>query len=694
MSKKTQWVMRKTEDKIELKNKLMETLKISALSSELLINRGITEVKEGAHYLEPRLESLHDPFLMHGMESSVQRILKAKEKKEKICLYGDYDADGTIGVSILYQFMKNHGFLVEYFIPNRMETGYGLHIKPLEKIIESGVTLLITVDNGISAIDQIAYAKQRKMDIIITDHHECPEQLPEAYSIINPKHPESVYPFNELCGAGVALKLLQGLVQRMGIQIELKEYIECVAIATVADLVPLKNENRAIVSLGIQYINKGTSNLGIKSLMMVSELDSVKAWHFGFVLGPKINAAGRLGEAEKIVELFTGNDERTLLDLGVFLSNENRKRQEMEQKILGEALEQIDREGLFKDDIIVVFSEGWHPGVIGIVASRIQENYYCPVIVISVEGNEGKGSCRSVEGFNIYQGLSNSKELFTNFGGHALAAGFSIPKENILKLRDELNNYGKEKEIKNFLTKKVYYDKTIKMKEFTWENYEEIQKFEPTGLGNPTPQFVLDRPLVLSGGTMGKEKNHLFIKFETLRGVGFRLADFFNENPEISSYGRHPISLLCRMDSNEYQGRVSLQIAIKDIKKNPLWDFEKAKELVKILVVEKEPLSQIERILEGVSIQLLEINRPELHHVFVCLKRFGAKGLKLGNDENKNYPVSLFHVLFACEIFRECKFIAYTVKEQSIFCEVLDIKEKKDIQKSKLMIKLRDILKA
>lgn len=694
MAQKTQWMLRNKEKRDEkLIDKLVEHFKISDLTAKLLINRGCEGIKESEAYLNPSLKDLHDPFLLLDMEKSIDRIIKARDNNEKICLYGDYDADGTTGVSILYQFLKKNNFLIEYFIPNRMVTGYGLHIDPLEKLIDSEVRVLITVDNGISATKQVEFCNARGVDVIITDHHECHGELPKAYGIINPKRPGSTYPFTELCGAGVAFKLVQALDLKLDLKTNLRESIECVALATVADLVPLKNENRALVSLGLDYLNSEPINKGIKALMEVSDLSKLKAWHFGFVLGPKINAAGRLGEANKIVELLTGDDPDRLMDLAIFLSNENKKRQDLEQENLDEALKQIKRDSLFKKDVLVIFGEGWHPGVIGIVASKIQEIYYCPVIVIAVKDGIGKGSCRSIDDFNIFEALSSCKELFTNFGGHALAAGFTIPKENILKLRESLNLYGEEKGLKNLLVRKFYYDENIKPEDVTWENLKEVELFEPCGLGNPSPQFVLNNPLIYAGGLMGKKKEHLYLDFEKFRGVGFNLGDFLSSNKEVKTYGEHGISILCRMDSNDFRGKLTLQLSMKDIKKNPLWDLEEGKALVKVLIKEDRPKEKILNAINDINVENLRLTREDLLFIFSYVKQFGKKGFSLKDPGKIRYHLSFFHVLLSCEILREAKIIRYKVERELIFAEILPTDEKKDIQKTKLMIKLKDILK-
>lgn len=699
MTVKTRWNLRNDENnnnnkenKKKLIDDLMSNFGLSDLTAELFINRGCASIEEAQRYLKPNLKDLHDPFLLEDMKKVVERILQAKTKGEKICLYGDYDADGTAGVSVLLKFMNGQNFNVDYYIPNRLNTGYGLHITPLQTLIHQGVNLIITIDNGISAREQIDFCNANNVDVIVTDHHECHGTLPDAFGIINPKRPNSDYPFKELCGAGVALKLIQALSIELELTVDLQESIECVALATVADLVPLRDENRTLVSLGLKYLNTAPINYGIQALMKVSDLKAIKAWHFGFILGPKINAAGRLGEANRVVELLTESDSQKLTALAEFLSDENRKRQELEQKILEEALNVVETNQLFEEDILVVAGEGWHSGVIGIVASRLQEKYYGPVIVIGIENGIGKGSCRSVAGFNVFEALTSCRGLFTNFGGHAMAAGFSIPEDNIIKMVKEINTYGKSVNLKDCLVKRLYYDSEIKLEEVTWERLKEIELFEPCGIGNPGVQFMMNNPALKSAGTMGKERSHLYLSFQNFRGVGFGLGDFINNVPGLSLGGQPGIGLLCRLDSNEFRGEKSLQLVIKDIKKNPLWQLESAKSLVKLIVKEKNPMEQIMMILDGIFPGELALNRDTIRFVYGLIKRFGKQGITIQKTGEVTKNLSPFHFLLACETLREAGLIAYALKDDTLYFEIIQTDKKKDIQKTKLMIKLSELL--
>ncbi|WP_207707141.1 single-stranded-DNA-specific exonuclease RecJ [Acetobacterium wieringae] len=670
---------------------MIKDFKLTKRTAEILISRGMTSIEETRRYLNPSLADLHDPFLFNEMEKVVNRIAKAKAANEKVCLYGDYDADGTIGVSILYSFLKSHKFNVSYFIPNRLITGYGLHIDPLKNLIDEAVGLLITVDNGISANDQIDFCNQYNLDVIITDHHECQGTLPAAFGIINPKVPGENYPFKELCGAGVAFKLVQAISTRLGLDFDLQNAIECVALATVADLVPLQNENRILVAMGLHYLNSNPRNHGIRALIEVSELAQLKAWHFGFVLGPKINAAGRLGEAHHIVDLLTGSDPIKLKELAEFLSDENRKRQNLESTILDVALAQVESQKLSKNDIIIVIGENWHSGVIGIVASRIQEQYYNPVIVVSVDNGIGKASCRSVEGFNIFEALHSCSELFTSYGGHDQAAGFSIKAENIALMTKRIIEYGHLTEIKKHLIKKIPYDAIIDETEITWNLFNDCSHFEPCGLGNPGVQFVLNRPDIISMRTMGKENNHLRLSLSNdVSGVGFGFGEFLTNRPELSANGFRGVEFICRLDVNEYRGNKTLQLVLKDIRQNPIWDYDMAMFLVKFIVQSVNPKIEIKLQSYGIDPYEMRMQRETVKCVYLVLKKSGEVGVSVQNPNSTK--LSPFHFLMACEILREAGLIAYRLKNGLVFSKIIETQEKKDIQNTQLMIKLEKMI--
>ncbi|WKY43010.1 single-stranded-DNA-specific exonuclease RecJ [Eubacteriaceae bacterium ES2] len=690
---KTKWIYRSSAeieaDESQERVKLFsDKLKIHPIVAEILVGRGFRSLDECRKFLAPELEDTHDPFLLPDIKKAVDRILKAQKDQEKIILYGDYDADGTIGVSVLYMFLQKIGCRVDYYIPNRLKTGYGLHLDPIGQLLADGMQLLITVDNGISSISEINALKNAGVDVIVTDHHECHGQLPQALAIINAKREDSQYPFKELCGAGVSLKLVQALISELGLQENIDEFFECVSLATVADIVTLKDENRLIVKKGLEYLNTQPRNLGLKKLIEVSELEQIKAWHFGFILGPKINAAGRLGEAHKIVDLLTTKDERQALALAEFLSEENKKRQNLEKDILEKAMQQIDENNLHEQDLILVSGDHWHSGVIGIVASRIQEKFYRPVVVIGVEDGVGKGSCRSIEGFNIFSALSSCGDIFLSFGGHAQAAGLSIAQNNIELLNQRLAEYALSVNLKSLLIAPVCYDLKLKSDDFSWEWFSELGDIEPTGIGNPGINFLISGEKISKFGRMGKEKDHLWVDFQGIRGVGFGMGKFHELLVSTSNY--REINFIVKPSINEFNGTQSLQLQIKDIKRNPLENPLQARSILTAIVNDdiKNERHLIEEI-NGTSPCEMAVSISELRVIYRLLKRYDKNWINL--SVFRNYDFSLFKIFFCIEVLIENELLTIEENADQIKMAFIQTNKKKDIQNSHLMIKLKKI---
>jgi single-stranded-DNA-specific exonuclease len=681
---KTKWIDRSSA-KIEEAEK-HETIKIFSdklgihpIVAEILVGRGFGSIEECRKFLAPEMKDTYDPFLLPDIKRAVDRIKKALKNQEKIILYGDYDADGTIGVSVLYMFLQKIGCKVDYYIPNRLKTGYGLHLDPIGKLLDEGMQLLITVDNGISSINEIKALNDAGVDVIVTDHHECHGRLPDALAIINAKREDSQYPFKELCGAGVSLKLIQALISEMGLNKNIDEFIECVSLATVADIVTLKD---------LEYLNNQPKNLGLKKLIEVSELNQIKAWHFGFVLGPKINAAGRLGEAHKIVDLLTTKDENHALSLAQFLSEENKKRQNLEKEILDKAMMQIEDNNLYDQNLILVSGDNWHSGVIGIVASRIQEKFYRPVIVIGIENGVGKGSCRSIEGFNIFSALCACGDIFLSFGGHEQAAGLSIDQKNISLLKDRLLDYSKNVNLSSLLIAPVYYDLTLKSNSFSTDWYDELSNIEPTGVGNPGIYFLINGEKILKYGLMGRDKSHLWIDFNGIRGVGFGLADFY-ELLESSSDHRE-INLIVKPTINEYNGKQSLQLQIKDIKKNPLENHIQARSILAAIINDEiKNQDQLIESINGINRGDMLVSISELRVIYRLLKRHDKSWINLTTF--RNYDFSLFKIFFCIEVLIENELLMVEENADQIKMTFVQTNKKKDIQNSHLMIKLKKL---
>jgi len=429
-------IWRVRDPNIEVQKSFYSELKISQITAQLLSNRGINDPKEAGEFLACSLSSCHDPFLLKDMDKAVGRIRKAISDKERILVYGDYDVDGMTSVAILKQALTKLGATVETYIPNRLEEGYGLNTNAIKRALKDGVSLIITVDCGISSFKEIEYAKLSKIDVIVTDHHEIvAKRLPQAYAIINPLQDSCKYPFKHLAGVGLAYKLAKALYD--GTSFIAEDFLDLVSLGTIADIVPLKGENRILAKHGLDEINR-RQRVGIKALTDLAGLSGkdVSSGHIGFILGPRINAMGRVGSPEKALELLLTEDKEEATRLAKMLDTENRNRQKIESKILEEALSKVEREVNFKHHkIIVLASEGWHAGVIGIVASRIADRFHRPAILISLDGKYGKGSGRSVERFNLFDVLIQCKDLLMGFGGHEGACGLTIDKDKVDEFR-------------------------------------------------------------------------------------------------------------------------------------------------------------------------------------------------------------------------------------------------------------------
>ncbi len=548
-------------------SELTKELKISKLLAKILVSRGLREPLSVLKFLKPKLTDLHDPFLMKDMDKAVDRVLVAIDKKEKITVYGDYDVDGITSTAILYNFLSKLGGNIDCHIPDRSGEGYGLSIKTLNEIINSGTKLIISVDCGVSALEEVDFVNKNNSEIIITDHHRCSDSLPNAYAVVNPHREDCEYPFKNLAGVGVAFKMITAICMRLDSKNDYLEHLDLVALGTVADVVPLVDENRIIVKHGLELINK-TKNIGLKKLLDGCDMASknVTAYNVAFILAPKINAAGRIGDATRAVNLFIGDNEDDAKKIVSKFLEENRYRQETENKILKEAIQIIEKDNFQKSKkILILQKEGWHDGIIGIVASRIKEIYHKPTILISIKKGVGKGSGRSVEGVNLFEALSDSSELLENFGGHELAAGLSIKIENIELFDKKINAYADKYAEEDFLIPKVKIDAKIEKSEFCKNNVTEIAQMEPFGAGNPAPVFIFNNFAINSIINVGDNK-HLKIRLRQddfyIESIGFNmgyLRDEFTYNDSIDA--------VFGLEINSWNSNETLQLNLKDIRK-------------------------------------------------------------------------------------------------------------------------------
>lgn len=545
-------------------SELSTALGVHPIVAKLLVNRGITTVAAGTEFLHGTLDTLLDPFGLKGMTEAVAAIEKALAAKEPIVVYGDYDVDGITATSLLYRFLKKCDAQVSYYIPERQSEGYGLNAEALEHIIEQGAKLVITVDCGISSHDIVAGVKDR-LPMIITDHHNAPEVIPNSVAVINPKQPGCLYEDKNLSGVGVAFKLCQALWLKRTGQPYLDD-LDIVALGTVADVVPLIGENRVIVEAGLRKMNDAP-NLGIAALIDVAGLNDKKitAGHIGFTLAPRLNAAGRVTHATRAVELLTTADPDTAQAVAEELQATNMERQAIERSIHEEARLDVVNQGEGADKVIVVAGEGWHPGVIGIVASRLVEEFYKPTMVISVHDGIGKGSCRSIENCNIYEALKSAEDLLLQFGGHHQAAGFSIDEANIPALRERLTQYCKEHLTDEDYVPIVDIDATMTAADVNIELIDQIGTLEPYGMGNSTPIFALPDATVRDVYLMGHQKNHCKIILDGPGDTALDAIAWQGEAYHSEIYPGESVRVAFSLQKNEWQGRVTPQLIIQDI---------------------------------------------------------------------------------------------------------------------------------
>lgn len=556
---------------MKLQKALAASLNISPLTCQLLINRGIADPEQAGRFLSSTLSDLRSPLDMKGMKNGVDRLLKALDNKERIAIYGDYDVDGITATSILYLFLRKTGADVTYYIPERLKEGYGLNADAVRKLSSMGVNLLVTVDCGISNREEVDVATGLGMDVIITDHHEVPEELPVACAVINPKQPGCPFPFKHLAGVGVAFNLiiaLRAALRDKGFWKEkempnLKEYLDLVALGTVADVVPLVDENRIFVKYGLAELTDSTK-VGIMALKEVSSLKEgpVTTDMVGYRLAPRINAAGRVGKGEDGVRLLTSSNHDEAMEIARLLDEGNRERQGLEEQIIGEARAMIDAQpSIMKRRTIVLASEGWHPGVIGIVASRIAESYYKPTVLIALKDGMGKGSARSIHSFMLYDGIKECSHLLDAFGGHDYAAGLSLKAENVERFREEFEKVASEKLSDEDMIPEMEIDASLELNELTEGLVSELDNLAPYGEANREPVLCSTGLGVTDCRVVGN--NHLKLKVRqngtTCDAIGFGMG-----NLEVSRGTSLDTAFIPQM--NVWNGVKSVQLKLKDLK--------------------------------------------------------------------------------------------------------------------------------
>ncbi len=548
----------------ELVEQISNKFNINKLLAQILMNKGITEEKEIEIFINPKRNNFYDPFLMPDMEKAINRIINAIQNKEKILIYGDYDVDGITSTTVLKKFLEERGANPEYHIPNRLKEGYGLNKQAIGEIAKRGTQLMITVDCGISAIEETEFAKSLGIETIITDHHEPGEILPNAYAIIDAKIKTNKYPFNQLAGVGVVFKVIQAISMKLGLEEkEYLKYLDLVCLGTISDIVPLIDENRVIAKLGLKLVNV-TKNLGLKTLLISSGYKIADSNTISFGIAPRINACGRMGFAEQALQLLLSNENEQVIELAKKLNDYNRERQEKEKEIFEEAINQIDK-GEEKNPAIILAGNGWHHGVTGIVSSKITEIYFKPSILIGFEGEEGKGSGRSIPGIDLHEAILKCNNKLERFGGHAMAIGLSIERKNFEIFKKELNEYLRTKEI-NQIKQIIMIDAIANLRDISLETVEELKLLEPFGEVNRMPIFCF-KGLRIESIRALTEGKHLKINLRDdnmiISAIGFNMGE---KSTEYKIGDR--VDVVGALEINEYNGMKSIQLKLKDIMKS------------------------------------------------------------------------------------------------------------------------------
>ena len=596
LKKKKKWSIRyvPTAENTVLVKSLADQLGVSTTTAKLLFTRGLCTADQATVFLKQAETSLHNPFMLKDIEQAVERILLALERGERIAIYGDYDVDGVTSVSLLYTYLSRLGADIGYYIPCRSREGYGLSTSAIDTLSERGVELIITVDTGITAMEEVAYATSLGIDTVVTDHHECRPELPEACALVNPHRPDDEYPFKDLAGVGVVFKLICALEMTLckrdgrseidGVREICREYADLVAIGTIADVMPIVDENRLIVALGLKLL-ENTKRPGLRALIDAASGNKVGDHKFppkkrkinsgfiGFVLAPRINAAGRVSSASIAVELLLATDESRAEELAEELCNLNTTRQVEENRIATEVYQKIEQmPAELCDRIIVIEGDTWQQGIIGIVSSRITERYGLPSILISFDGatrgypsddDLGKGSGRSIKGLNLVEALADSEEILTRFGGHELAAGLTIRRGNIDAFRKQINQYAHKYLTEDMLCISIDADCEVKMSELTLALAQEIDKLEPFGTSNPVPNFVLRDASLVRIIPMGNGKHTKLIVEKD--GISMVAVWFGTEYTAIPFEIGDRIDLMFQLNINEFQNVTSLQMIVQDI---------------------------------------------------------------------------------------------------------------------------------
>ena len=540
------------EDKV---NELSKDYNLCKILANILVNRNIENIDK---FLNPTRHDFHDPFLMPDMEKAIQRLIKAIEDKQKIMIFGDYDADGITSITVLKKFLNERGMEVGTYIPNRLNEGYGLNKEAIKKIFDQGYTLMITVDCGISGIEEIDYANSLGIETIITDHHEPAESLPNAYAVIDAKRKDNKYPFNQRAGVGVVFKVIQALSIKLGLdEKEYLKYLDIVCVGTISDIVPLVDENRVIAKLGLKLVEV-TRNIGLRILIQSIGFKEINSTAISFGVAPRINACGRMGHQQEALDLFLCDDINKAKEIATRLNAFNQERQAKEKAICEQVVEQIEA-GEKDKTCIILGHEDWHHGIIGIVSSKVTEMYFKPSILICFEGDEGKGSGRSIPGFDLHEALMKCSDTIEKFGGHSMAIGITVKKDKFEEFKQEFEEYAKSCNISEIVPV-VQIDEEVNLKDICMEDVRSLKLLEPFGEANKMPIFLFKNLKINSIRALSEGK-HLKLNLKSdsymIDAIGFNMGELANQYLLVGS-----------LDINSFNGNENMQITIKDIRKS------------------------------------------------------------------------------------------------------------------------------
>ncbi|MCF7559503.1 single-stranded-DNA-specific exonuclease RecJ [Sabulilitoribacter multivorans] len=547
---------------------LQKALQVDAVTATLLIQRGIETFDDAKRFFRPSLKHLHDPFLMKDMDKAVARIEKAIANKENILVYGDYDVDGTTAVALMSSYLKTRHNLVYTYIPNRYDEGYGISYKGINFALENDFSLIIALDCGIKSVEKVEHAKKLGIDFIICDHHRPGDKIPEAVAVLDPKREDCNYPYKELCGCGVGFKLVQALASKQGKSAkDLTEYMDLVAAAIGADIVPIDGENRVLAYFGLKVINTNP-RYGIKAILDQVEKTELTITDVVFVVAPRINAAGRMKHGNFAVSLLVEEEEDMANKYAAEINDYNLDRRETDKQITEEALKQIEVNKEENRLTTVVYDKNWHKGVIGIVASRLTETYYRPTLVFTKSGDKLAASARSVRDFDIYNAIESCSQYIEQFGGHKYAAGLTLKEENYEAFKQAFEDEVSKTIDRNLLTPEIKIDCKIDLNDITPKFYRILKQFAPYGPSNMTPVFMTDELIDTGyGKCVGADKTHLRLtatqpnSSSRFVAIGFSMGDKY----EIISDGE-PFKAVYSIDENEWQGNINLQLKLRDLK--------------------------------------------------------------------------------------------------------------------------------